>query len=469
MTLSKKIAQNTSVQLIGKTVSTLLGLLAVAIMTRALGAAQFGWYATAVGFLQFVGIFSDFGFTVTTANLLAEPKFEKNKLLNTIFTWRIITAFFFQGLAPLLFLFFPYPAPIKTAVFILSISFFAQALIQVFVGYLQTQLKMHWQAVGEILGRVVLVGGLALVARFGFGYLPMMWVITAAAVVYAAYMYWRSRPLGFCLDREITRALFKKMWPTALAVLFNAIYLQGDRVILPLYATATEVGFYSAAYRVLDIITQVAAMVMGLLMPLMTFAWSRNLKEEFSVHFQRAFDLTALFLLPMVAGAIFLATPIMRFVAGAEFSGAGRILQILSLAIIGICFGMVFGHASLAIGRQKQALWVYITDAVISFIAYLVFIPKFGPWGAAGVTIFSEFYAGFGLAMVAGYWSNFIPRLKNFYKILFSSLFMGGVIYYLKLHLLFSILIGALIYGLLILALRVISKQTLQEIFKRSV
>jgi len=133
MTLTKKIFQNTIVQISGKIFSTILGLATVMIMTRHLGAERFGWYVTAVSFLQFIGILSDFGFTITTSNMLAEPRFEKRSLINTIFTWRFITALLFNGLAPLIILFFPYSREIKLAVAIISLAFFAIALNQVFL------------------------------------------------------------------------------------------------------------------------------------------------------------------------------------------------------------------------------------------------------------------------------------------------------------------------------------------------
>jgi len=58
---------------VGKAISTALGLAAVMIMTRSLGVEKFGWYATTVGFLQFVGILSDFSFMLNTGNMLSEP------------------------------------------------------------------------------------------------------------------------------------------------------------------------------------------------------------------------------------------------------------------------------------------------------------------------------------------------------------------------------------------------------------
>ena len=468
MSLTKSIAKNTLVQIIGKAVSTLLGLIAVGIITRALGVEKFGWYVTATGFLQFVGIFSDFGFTIITAKMLSEPEFDKTKLLNNLFTWRFITAFVFQALAPLIILFFPYPAPVKLAVAIMSLSFFAISLNNIFIGYCQSSLKMAIQMTGEVLGRIVLVAGFILVAAKNYGFLPAMGVITLASVFYTFYLWLKTPAVRFAIDKQISQAIFHKIWPTATSVIFNAFYLQGDRVILPLYVSQTEVGLYGAAYRILDIVTQSAGMIMGIMMPLVSFAWSRGLAEDFKKRYQTSLDLVALFLIPMMAGIMVLANPIMVLVGGPEFAGSGRILQILAVAIIGISFGNIFGYMALAINRQKQALWIYISDAVLTTIAYFVFIPRYGIYGAAGVAIFSEIYAGLLLMFLSNHYAGFIPRFKSLGKIILASAIMGAVVYKLQpQHILVSILAGMLVYGALVMVLKIISKQTIMEIVQR--
>ena len=465
MTLKKQIAHNTLIQLAGKILSTLLGLLTVFVMTRSLGVEKFGWYVTAVGFLQFIGIFSDFGFVITTANMLSEPRFEQKKLLATLFTWRFLTALIFQGLAPLLFLFFPYPAEIKMAVTIISISFFAASITNVFTGYYQQQLKTYINTTGELIGRVFLLGGILLLAKLGATFLPMMGIITLASLFNASYLYYKMPKIHFCLDKEISRAMFIKIWPTALCIIFNSFYLQGDRVILPLYASATDVAYYGASYRVLDIIIQMSALIMGIMAPLLAFTYSRSQTEDFKKRLQMAFDLVSLFLIPLMLGAIALATPIMRFVGGAEFTGAAKILTYLSFAIFGICFGMVFGYTALSINKQKQAIWIYFIDAILSVIGYFIFIPSFGIYGAAGVTIFSEFFAGFCLMSLVYYHTKFIPQLKSLAKIFVAGLAMYFVITRLPTpHVLISIFIGGLLYGTLILIFKVISKNTIKEI-----
>lgn len=465
----KAIAKNTIWQFGGKIISTILGLTAIAIMTRSLGVEQFGWYATAIGFLQFIGIFTDFGFTVVTSNMLSEPAHDKKKLLNNLFTWRLLTAIIAQLILPFTIFFFPYPAPIKWAIIIMAISFVGVSLNQIFIAYYQTKLTLHLQAIGEVLGRIFLVIGLALVASGNFGFLPMMAVITFASLVYTGYLWFKCESISLNIDRVISKAIFIKMWPVALAVIFNCFYLQGDRVILPLYASQTEVGLYGAAYRVIDIGTQISAMLIGMLMPLITFAYSRNLKDKFVIQSQRSFDIMALFLLPIIAGAMALAEPIMRFVAGDEFASSGYFLRIQALILLGICFGMVFGHINLAINKQKKSLWIYFIVAILGTASYFIFIPLFGGVGAAWVRVGTELIAGIGLMIIAGYFGGFWPKMSAFLKILLSSSAMGFVVWLIQpANLFVSILTGAIIYGVLILALRVISKQTLSEILVRN-
>lgn len=478
MSTTKSIAKNTTVQIVGKAISTTLGLVAVGIMTRTLGVEQFGWYVTATGFLQFIGIFSDFGFTAITAKMLSEPTFDKKRLLNNLFTWRFLTALIFQGLAPFIILLFPYPTSIKWAVAIMSLSFFAISLNQIFIGYYQSRLQMIIQMTGEVLGRIILVVGLLLVGTYNYGFLSAMGIITLASIFYTFYLWLKSNGVRFALDKTISTAIFRNIWPTATTVIFNAFYLQGDRVILPLYVPQTEVALYGAAYRILDVVTQSAWMIMGIMMPLVAFTWTRNLLDEFKKKYQMSLDLVALFLIPMMAGIIALASPIITLIGGNEFKNfenPGHILQLLSLAILGIAFGNIFGYMALAMERQRQAMWIYFSDAVLTTAAYFILIRRYGIYGAAAAAIFSELYAGLGLMFLANYYAKFTPRLKNLGKIILASAVMGLAIWRLQplitnntLNVIVSIILGGMIYVSLVLIFRVISRQTISEILKKA-
>ncbi len=467
MSVARAVAHNTVIQIVGKIISTILGLVAVGMMTRTLGTEQFGWYVTATGLLQFVGIFSDFGFTVTTSNMLAEPKFAAREILNVSFTWRLLTGLFFYGLAPIAIIFFPYPPAVKWAVFITAFSFLATSLGSIFIAYYRTKLKMFVATASEVVGRLALVVGVAGAVYGHYGFLAIMVAISAASLISLVYLLFTTGGIGLSVQKDISRVMFTKMWPTALAVIFNAFYWQGDRVLLPLFVTQSTVGLYGAAYRVLEIVIQVAAMIMGMVMPLITFAWARGQKENFKQHYQMGFDLLALFMLPMLAGTIVLATPIMHFVAGANFSDAGWILQGLSIAIFGICFGQAFGHVMLAIDQQKKSLWIFVSDAILSTVGYLLFIPRYGISGGIGVTIFSELYAGLGLLLMSGFYSGVWPRFVTFAKIGLACIIMGFIVYVAQpASLLFLVVLGASVYIALLFLFKVVSKQMIKELAK---
>lgn len=466
MDLKQKIMRNTALQLLGKITGVFLGLLAIGMMSRYLQPEKFGWYITAIGFLQFVGLISDFGFTVVTANMLSEPAFDKQKLLGNLFGWRLASAALFQLLAPLAFLLFPYPPTVKQAVFILTFSFFCISLNNIFIGYYQQQLKIIKQVIGELINRLILVAGFGLIIISRGGFMLTMLTISFGSLLYTAYLWSKMPKIKINFDKDISKAVFIKIWPTSISVMANAVYLQGDKVILPLYVSQTQTGFYGMAYRVVDIVTQMIAVSMGILMPVISHAWSRGLKEEYKKRLQMSFDLIIALAMPAAVGLFVLAKPIIVLIGGSEYAEAGVILRYLGLAIFGIAFGSVFGHVALAINRQKKAMTVFISASVLSLAGYLIFIPRYGVWGAVGVSLFSEFYAGAALLILIGVYSKIFPHLKTFVKTIIASLLMGFFAFQIqKVGVIMTIIASAIFYTGLLMLFKIISASELKQMF----
>ncbi len=168
---------------------------------------------------------------------------------------------------------------------------------------------------------------------------------------------------------------------------------------------------------------------------------------------------------PMLVGLLILARPIMILVAGDDFVDAAPILQILSIAVFGVYLGAVFGHTAVAIDKQKQTMWIYISDAIITLIGYLIFIPRYGMMGGAWMTVFSELYAGILLWVTIHQYVQKHVSFKQLGKILLASLIMGGVLMALPmLHVLLLVVIGAAVFSVMLYMLKGISKKTLSEI-----
>ena len=471
MASTRKLAWNTGIQLAGKVVSTLLGLIAIAMMTRYLGQEKFGWYTTVMAFLQFIAILIDFGLVPVTAQMLSEPKYDNARLFKNLLGFRFVTAIVFLGLAPFIALLFPWPIEVKIAVAFTTISMLAVAMNQVLLGYYQTKLKMHVQAIGEVIGRIVLVIGLLLLITNQAGFIPIMIIVTVGNVVYSLYMWLvasKGTPAGFAFDWHIWKAIACKMWPIAVAIMFNVLYLKGDTVLLTFFTSQEQVGIYGAAYRVIDILAQVAMMVMGIMLPLMAYSFSRNKLDDFTYHLQRAFDGMMFLAIPISLGVISIADDIMYIIAGEQFIQSAVPLRILSIGVFGLFLGAVFGHTAVSINKQKETLWVYASAAVLTIIGYILFIPKYTLLGAAWMTVFSELYVGILLWITV---QKFLPvrlSLINFFKMLFAGIVMAALLWQLPdMHMLFDIAIGALVYLTIVIGTKAISVDTIKSIVSK--
>ncbi len=466
---TRQLAQNTLIQIVGKIVSTIVGLVIVGLMTRYLGQEKFGWYFSAISFLQFIGILTDFGLTPVTAQMLAADDGKTPRLLANLLGFRLTTASISFCLAPLLALFLPYPTPIKIAIAITAVSFIAIAMNQVLLGYYQKNLRMHVHTLGEIAGRVVLLIGTFLLVEQNRGFLPLMMIISVSSLIFFAILWIgikEKKDSCLAFDLEIWKRIIKTSWPITISIICNVVYLRGDALLLPLFRSQSEIGIYGAAYRVLDVLTQAAMMLMGLFLPLLSAAWAGKNKTAFRTHYQQSFDTLMLFALPTTIGILMTASSLMRFIAGDEFASSGTILRILVIAVFGVYLGALFGHTAVAISRQKQTMWVYGSNAVITLIGYLIFIPRYGIYGAAGMTVFSECYTGLFLFLTLRRYHDTPLRLNRFLKILFASLIMAAPLYLFHTWpVVWLILLAITTYTACLFIFKVFTLSTLNELF----
>ena len=122
MSYTRKIAHNTIIQIVGKTVSTIIGVIVIGMLTRYLGEGGFGQYTTVMAFLQLFGVLVDMGLYIILVKKLSEPNADQSAVASNIFTLRLTSAIIFLGLAPAVALFFPYPELVKWGILITSLS-----------------------------------------------------------------------------------------------------------------------------------------------------------------------------------------------------------------------------------------------------------------------------------------------------------------------------------------------------------
>ncbi len=451
MTLSSKIAYNTIIQLIGKVASTILGLIALAMMARYLGQAGFGSYTTIINFVSFFAIIADLGLTLVTVQMISKPQVDEKKVLENLFGLRLVSIIIFLALAPLVAVFLPYETAIKVGILIAAASFLFPALSQIIIGLLQKKLRMDKAVIAETLGRVILVIGIYFSIKNNQGLNGILWatVISAAVTFLVGYFlaakYYLIKP---AYDFKLWREVILKSWPLAVTIVLNLLYLKTDTLILSLIKSSGEVGLYGAAYRIIDVLTTLPYMFAGIILPILTLSWFEARKEYFAAVLQKSFDLMAIFSIPIIAGTLVLAKPLIVLVAGNEFADSGTILKILIFALAAIFLGCMFSHAVIAIDRQREMIGAYIFVSISAVILYLIFIPPFSYLGAAAITIYSEVMIAILSAYVVWRHTKFIPGFKTVTKAIVASGIMWTALYFIPNNLYYSwlgMIVGSLV------------------------
>lgn len=470
MSLTKSVARNMALQIFGRTLGTMLGLFAIAILTRYLGPAGYGGFTTVTSFLQFFGVLVDFGLTLTAVQMISKPEADEGRIMSSILGLRLVSAIIFFGLAPVAVFFFPYPAAVKLGVAVGSLAYLCMTLSQVLGGIFQKRLRMGSVVMAEVIGRAVLLAGIWLAATTNSGLVYTIWALVAGNVVQliiilvTAQHLVRFRPR---LEPSILRQIIRQSWPIGLSIAFNLIYLKGDVVFLSLFRSQAEVGIYGAAYKVLDVITVIPMMFMGLVLPLLVSAWSSDDRQTFARRLRTAFDFSALLAMPLAGGTLVLGNKIMELVAGREFIGSGAILKILIIAGLAVFFSGLYGHAVIAVGKQRVALWGYGLTAALALGAYAIFVPRAGALGAAAVTVFSEIFIAIYTFILVTKTTRIFPRPTILLKSICSTLIMMEVLTLLPtLPVLILVMLGILVYGLALLLLRAVSLDEIRSFLK---
>lgn len=479
MNLSAKIAKNTAIQISGKVVSTILGLFSVALIARYLGQDGFGLYTTVLTFLTFFAVIADLGLTLVTAQMIGglKEKDEENRILSNLFTLRLFSALLLLGLAPITVLFFPYPPAVKIGVVIAAAAFLFPALNQVIIGLFQKRLVMGRDALAEVIGRLVLIIGLVAAKKYDLGLNGVLISTVLAGAINFIFHYLCSRRyarIRLTVDFSLWKDIIGRSWPLAITIMLNLIYLRADTLILSLMKSPGEVGLYGAAYRVIDVLTTIPFMFAGLILPILTAAWLNGDRPYFRSILQKSFDVMAMLAIPLLVGAQFLGSAVMRFVAGQDFTASGPILQWLIFAVAAIFLGTMFSHAVIAIDKQRRMIGFYVFTSLSSLVAYLLLIPRFSYFGAAGVTIYSEMMIAVFSAYCVYKYSRCRLGLSVLYKSLLAGWAMGLLLYFFApiftnrlWSLIAVIIISSLAYFLFLYILGGIRAEELRTIFKR--
>ncbi len=431
--LTKKIAYNTIVQVIGKFIMTGFSLVLVIYLTRYLGTFGFGEYNTILAFLGFFAIFVDFGLYTIAVREISQKKIAIDKIVGNLLTIRFILAIIIFSIASVVAFFMPYPLIVKKGILITSLGLFFTVLTQVGFSVFQANLRMDLATFTEVSGRIItfIITLIFIKLKYTLLAIILAYVIgNFFTLVISFYLSWKFTKFKFRFDWDIWRRLIKESYFLGIAGIFILIHFKIDSVllsVLPLkqgFSNMYAVGIYGAAYKFVEVLVTIPGMFLKSVFPIMS---ERVIYNQLKVKevFQKSFDVLAIVAVPLVIGTLITAPFLISIIGGEEFKASVLPLRILIFAVAFYFLGGLFSQTFVVYSLQKKVFYISATLATINFVLNLIFIPLFSFVGAAAVTFFSTLVGLILYAFILYRNTNLFPSLKIFGKIIFSSLIMG--------------------------------------------
>jgi O-antigen/teichoic acid export membrane protein len=455
-----------AVRAVGYLVGVVLSVGSAALLFRHLGVDDTGRYVTALSLVTIAGGLSDLGLTAIAIRELAVRDGDaRARLVSNILGLRtaltvvgIVAMTAFAATAD-------YPSAVVWGTALAGIGLIVLNVQGTLSASLTVQLKLGWVTAAELLRQVVTVFGIVVLVVAGAALLPFFAVQIPAAMAALALTVVLVRgevPLRPTFDWDEWRALLREVLPFAAAAMLGIIYFRLAIVILSLTSTSEETGYFSASFRVIEVLVVIPQLLISGAFPIFARA-ARDDRTRLAYGVQRTFEASLVVGvgsgLVLVLGAPFA----IDVVAGPDFAPSIGILRIQAVALVVTFVHVAWVYALLSLHRYRAILLLSISGVILNAVTVGIFGSMYGAkgaaWATAAVDVFQTVLIGVALATVG---RELRPSLARLPKVCAAAA-AGGAVALIPLPSVAQAALGGLIFLTVALVLRAIPEEAVVE------
>ncbi|MGZ4851826.1 MAG: flippase [Halobacteriota archaeon] len=470
MSVARTVAKNTLVLLTAQIISSVLGFVYVIYAARYLGVQGYGLINFGLAFLGILGVVADLGSSYVITREVARDKSLAGKYVGNIVFVKLTLIVAILAVVFVLVHLSSYPAETANVLYVLTLSTCFSYFTTTFYAIFQAFEKMEFQSIGIILISVINVLGALYVVRLDLGvvaWASILVVSNAISLVYSVIVLLARFPRPKIeVDPRFLKRTVSLAFPFALSSILSTIAFRVDMVLLGVIQGNTAVGWYSAAYALLQFLLFIPSIIASSIYPRLSVLFVTS-HEQLTFAFKLTLKLLLLVSIPISVGSTLLASNVIGIIYGAQFGESTIALQILIWTVPLIFTTYFFGTTLASINRQDLAVKILLCCTLFNIALNLIFIPRFSYIGAATVTVLTEIL---GFALEFYVLSKLIapaPLYRYAVKPIIASVVMGAFIFTFITSALFVVIpIAIVLFGAMIVLLRYFSKEEF-ELFRQ--
>jgi len=457
-------------------VIALKGLIVLPIITKLLGAENYGIWAQLIVTLSLIVPIATLGLPYTLVRFLAAEK-NKKEIQDGIYS--VLTIIFGIALTISLILIF-FSGPIsnffggeKILVQILAFTIIFECLNQVFLNIFRAFQRMGKYSsfmIFQTLGEIGLVAGTVLLGYGLFGAVLSLFIIRGINFLIMGTLTIQGIGLKIPEFLRIKEYLHFGL-PTIPGNVSSWIVQSSDRYLIGFFLGTIFVGYYVPAYIIANSILLFIAPLSFVLPAVLSKFYDENKIGEVKTHLKYSLKYFLMVAIPSVFGLSILSRQLLTIFSTSEIAQKSYYLvPFISLSIL--LFGMYAIISQIIVLKKKTRITgsIWMGAAFLNLGLNFIFIPKFGILGAA-ITTLSAYSFAFILTWYYSFKEfQFEIDWKFISKSIFASILMTLFIFWFSpiglSKTIIAIILGALLYGVLTFLLKSFTKEEL-KFFKR--
>ncbi len=476
MNTARIVVKNTTVLLFGRALSLGLGIVYVAVLARYVQAAGMGKIATATSLVSILILLANFGLSQLVIRDVASDKAKASTYVLNALLLRVLLSVVFGIVIVGITAITKYPYDTTVIIYIYGFVYILDELTDVAFSIFKAFERMEYPAAiqsGRDIANVVLsLGAIYLRAS-------LITIVLASAVasflklvVSLAVLRRRFVRPRLQIDRDLCRQLVVAALPFAALVFIPVVNRQIDTVVLSLYHSEEEVGWFSAANTLITYLLLVPNTFLQAIFPVFARFHSSS-RDALRQAYRTFFKYLLLLGSALCVGTIVTADQVIALVYGPGFESAVLALRILAFQLFWM-FGFANGALLNATGGQTFLAAIMGAGAALNVVLAFLLIPRFSFVGASIAPIASAGVLFFPITLACHRRLGARVPYALAIKSLLSSVLMGVVVaLFLRAQInlfLVVLAIAPVVHGVLLVIFRAIGHEDilmLTHLFRR--
>ena len=353
------------------------------VLARMLGSKDFGYFSFAFAFASIFAAFTDLGTNTLILKDISNNPLRTSSHINNILALKTILSLMVFIAILLYSVFSP---SVDFIVILFSISLIISSFLDPFNSLFRAHKQMHYESLVMFTWRLLIVAASSFTLYYFHAGLHVIATIFIGAAVTSLVLSFIIGKHTYDLRMEtlnpgIWVSLLKASIPFGLVIISGTLIMRFNTVLLQHFRGAEEVGWYSAAYRLIEGSLFIPSIFVASVAPFL-FQHFSSLRLHKRI-FEKALAVL-LVISSVIATVLYLfADNIIGVIYGKQFSNSVAPLRITSLAIVFIYCNELLLYFFLSREKHYSMVWTYIVTIIVYAAICLILIPAYGFIGAS--------------------------------------------------------------------------------------